>query len=82
MGHGIDDLKMIFIIGSKEVQPIAESLASKISVPVQAVNPFGSIQVAQSVSQSEEIRLTPEIFTSAVGMAIKKAPKIISQARK
>jgi len=79
MGQGIEDLKTIFMVGSGKIQSIAKILSSKIQAPVQTVNPFGNIQVSQAVSQSEEFRNFPEIFTSSVGMTLKKAPEIINQ---
>lgn len=79
IGQGIDDLKTIFLVGSKEVQSVAKTLATKTHVPVLSVNPFKNVRVAQSVSQSEEFRKSPEIFTSSVGMTLKKAPNIITQ---
>jgi hypothetical protein len=59
------------------VQDIVSDLSTSISVPIEIVNPFRRIHVAEAVTHTEEFIHHPERYTTAVGMLLRRIPSLV-----
>ncbi|GEM_PF-675332 len=71
LGERVDDLSGIFLTGTGNVRRFYESFSSSVNIPVEIVNPFSKVKVAQSVYELEEYSRFPEKIVPAVGMLLK-----------
>lgn len=74
LGHGVEDLDAIYIIGNEMAQSVSKELTGSVSVPHEIVNPFRRVAVSESVSQSQDFSRSPEKYVPSVGITLKHVP--------
>jgi type IV pilus assembly protein PilM len=72
----IEDVQKIFLTGSDGVQRMKTVLETRVSIPVEIVNPFAQIQKSPLVLQSQDYSQCPEKYAAAVGVALKQLPDL------
>lgn len=76
LGRQIDDLGGLYLVGTEAVHQIAHSLEAQLSIPVEILNPFQKVRVAEHVSNQEVFQNFPERFGANLGALLKNAPDL------
>lgn len=71
LGRDMNDLDSIFLMGSHGVRALYYALSDITTSPIEIVNPFRRIQMPSPTFQSKDPQNKPEMFVSAVGLAMK-----------
>ncbi len=71
LGRDMNDLDSIFLMGSHGVRSLYYALSDITSGPIEIVNPFRRIQMPSPTFQTKDPQNKPEMFVSAVGLAMK-----------
>lgn len=79
LGRDMNDLDSIFLMGSHGVRALYYALSDIITSPIEIVNPFRRIQMPSPTFQSRDPQNKPEMFVSAVGLAMKHHINLTSE---
>ncbi len=76
LGRDMNDLDSIFLMGNHGVHALYYALTDISTSPVEIVNPFRRIHIPAPLLQAKDPQKNPEMFVSAIGMALKHQPQM------
>lgn len=74
LGRDMNDLDSIFLMGNHGVHAFYYALSDITTSPIEIVNPFRRIHIPAPLLQAKDPQKNPEMFVSAIGMALKHQP--------
>jgi len=76
LAQDVNDINRIMMIGEDLVISIQQELKSRLSVPVELLNPFRNIKMNNRMAKSKEMTEHPERYSASIGMILKYVPAL------
>lgn len=77
LGKSIEDINHFFVLDHISRKDFIKMFSESVEGTVEPIQPFQKMIVADEVSQSEEVAVFPERFTTSIGAVLKMNPSIV-----